>query len=516
MKKLFASFPLHPIIFSLFPIIFLYAHNIKELRINVVWYPLYFTILIALLIYTILYRLYRNSEKAAVLSSLVIIIFFSHGDILDLLFETPFLPKGIYLIGIWIVALFFTVRFLNRTKANLRSVNIFLTIVSLLLLVTPILTIISTELNRTTISSRDKVKTSSTTKAQNPPDIYYFIFEEYSSSKVLSENHGFDNKDIENFLTSKGFYVAKDATSNYPKTFLSLASSFNYEYLDFLTDKTSGGVSADQTVVNPLIEDNKLVAFLKSKGYKYYHLGSWWPPTGKNRNADINFVSSEIYLNLDEFTLHLLDTTIVASIIKNFFPQEFVNTDGYINHRNRTLYTVDRLKNEVPKLSGPKFVFAHLLIPHEPFVFGDNCQKVDQKEIAKEKKSKNFINQIKCTNKFIKEITDTILEKSKKPPVIVIQADEGELPIVNVLKEGETWSKASVASLKEKFGIFNAYYLPGMSVNLLYPDITPVNTFRLILDQYFEEKLSLLPDKNYIFPDLTKLYQFIDVTRKIK
>ncbi len=42
--------------------------------------------------------------------------------------------------------------------------------------------------------------------------------------------------------------------------------------------------------------------------------------------------------------------------------------------------------------------------------------------------------------------------------------------------------------------ILNAYFLPGESDGLLYPSISPVNTFRVILNLYFGGQYPLLED----------------------
>jgi hypothetical protein len=47
--------------------------------------------------------------------------------------------------------------------------------------------------------------------------------------------------------------------------------------------------------------------------------------------------------------------------------------------------------------------------------------------------------------------------------------------------------------------ILNAYYLPGEE-SRLYPTITPVNTFRIILDAYFGQDYPLLPDVSRYSP----------------
>jgi hypothetical protein len=48
----------------------------------------------------------------------------------------------------------------------------------------------------------------------------------------------------------------------------------------------------------------------------------------------------------------------------------------------------------------------------------------------------------------------------------------------------------------------NAHYLPEATHPQLYPSITPVNSFRLVFDEYFNAGLALLPDRTYVFPDL--------------
>ena len=56
---------------------------------------------------------------------------------------------------------------------------------------------------------------------------------------------------------------------------------------------------------------------------------------------------------------------------------------------------------------------------------------------------------------------------------------------------------------REELAILNAYYLPGVDAEeLLYPKISPVNTFRVILNAYFQENLPLLEDRSYLWVHL--------------
>jgi hypothetical protein len=84
-------------------------------------------------------------------------------------------------------------------------------------------------------------------------------------------------------------------------------------------------------------------------------------------------------------------------------------------------------------------------------------------------------------NKRLIPILRTIQQESATPPIIVIQGDHAGVE----------------ADQSFRMEIFNAYYLPGQAAGQLYESITPVNTFRLILDQYFGGQYKLLKDVSY-------------------
>ena len=70
--------------------------------------------------------------------------------------------------------------------------------------------------------------------------------------------------------------------------------------------------------------------------------------------------------------------------------------------------------------------------------------------------------------------------------------------------------------LRKKTGILNAYYLPDVDKSVLYPSITPVNSFRVIFNLYFNTDFELLPDEIYVFADSDHPYRFINMTEKVR
>jgi hypothetical protein len=86
-------------------------------------------------------------------------------------------------------------------------------------------------------------------------------------------------------------------------------------------------------------------------------------------------------------------------------------------------------------------------------------------------------------------VIDTLIESADVPPVIIVQGDHGPLPDLT-------------ENPAERLPILNAYYLPDVPMaDVLYPSISPVNSFRVVLSSYFEQNLPLLEDRSYFGPE---------------
>lgn len=526
MKKLLF---IHPLLFGLYPALFLYSQNINHFRVESLSAPLFISIIFSVSVFLLCRLVLRKPETSAVISLLLILIFFSYSRIKDVLKHSQ-ISLGSFRLGpdqtLFIVLIFTLVTLILLIfyyQQYLKRINRGLSILSSILIIITASSIIFSEIKmgRVTLSNLvseiNPLQSFSFTQEINTPDIYYFVPDRYAGNKTL-HSYGFDNSAFLKFLKNKGFYIAEDATSNYPKTFLSLGSTLNMEYLDFLTQKTKGGGTSDESIVTPLVQNNKVIKFLKSKGYSYIHVGSGWDPSRSNPNATRNFVMTNgRYPFADEFTSGFLQTTIAAPILKKLYPDILAvslkpkNND----HRSRVLYEFE-VFDQIIKIPGPKFVFAHILLPHDPYVLDKNCEPLTEKQIAARPEIENYLNQLQCTNIKMVETINKILANSPTPPIIIIQSDEGPLPIQNPIPPKFAWSKANDDSIKEKFPILNAYLLPNIKKSNLYPSITPVNSFRLIFNLYFNTNLPLLPDRNIIFTDNQNYYKFTDITDRLK
>jgi phosphoglycerol transferase MdoB-like AlkP superfamily enzyme len=98
-----------------------------------------------------------------------------------------------------------------------------------------------------------------------------------------------------------------------------------------------------------------------------------------------------------------------------------------------------------------------------------------------------YAEQVDYLNQKIIKMIDDIFAQSVTPPIIILQADHGPRSATDLSSFRNT-------NWRERFSILNAIYLPGKK-SVLYEGITPVNTFRLILNEYFATNYQKLPDK---------------------
>lgn len=145
---------------------------------------------------------------------------------------------------------------------------------------------------------------------------------------------------------------------------------------------------------------------------------------------------------------------------------------------------------------GPKFVFAHFILPHPPYVF-DRFGNAHP-ERTRAGNVEGYLEQVRFANSQIERIVGELLDRPEhEQPIVVIQGDEGPYPRLGDSIPG-AWAERPAGDLRVKYGILNAYFLPGPRSEFTeYPAITPVNTFRMIFNRYFGAQLATLPDTSY-------------------
>ena len=333
------------------------------------------------------------------------------------------------------------------------------------------------------------------------PDIYYIIFDSYERADKLLAYYNYDNSEFITELRHRGFYIVEESRSNYLNTSYSLNTSLNLIYVHELPLKPFF-----ETLSN--LEHNHVSAFLREQGYQIVVFQSGTGDTDK-QYADV-FIESEVEGErksrpINPFEQFLLKT----SLARLFFVKsddassENLNSNVFITSVNRQLDTrreiISHAFANLPNYAdqmGNYFLFSHIYLPHIPFLYGPNAEPLQYEENLStywyepppENYHEHYGYQIDYLNQEILDTVDHILSQTKKPVVIILQADHGDGNYIDQ-------NGLSQIGVDTRSAIFNAIYFSDGDYTQLYPTLTPVNTFRIVFNHWFGTQYPLVPDK---------------------
>ncbi len=502
----------HTFLLAAFPIIFLYQFNIAEVTFSQILPFLFASLIVALALFFIMRFFLKSSVKASLAVSVFLIQFFSFGHVAEATktWKPAGLDNELALSVIWIIGSGVTVLFLARTKWTLCDVSRILNVVAVTIILISLFSIgldtyATTNLEELPGPSRDLAAIKHLPVDMNKPDIYYIILDSYPSETSIKTVYNYDNSNFYDYLEKRGFYVARQSHSNYIQTYLSLASSLNMEYINYLAKKL-GTQTESKKIPLEMLMNNRVAQFLKNNGYTFVHVRSSWTSTDYNKYADLQINSGYG----SEFEIIMMQTTGLR-LAETWF--------GLIKDtaRAKTLAIFDNVP-KVAKLREPTFTFAHIVPPHPPYFFGANGEPVKRTKFKLKGRvwaqRDKYIAQLKFVNKKAKLMIDKIIANSASPPIIIVQGDHGPASLIYSDKS-HGWNNPSQEQLKERTKILSAYYLPGKKNVGLYPSITPVNSFRLIFNAYFKTNFKTLPDKTFYSIYKTP-YLFNEITDQVR
>ena len=523
MKKIYHSkikplfFFIPPISAAIFPILSFYKTNISDLSLNFIQNLLSYSIIGAFVFTLVIFLLVRDRNKSSLISTIFVLIFFSYGHLSDSLNNILFfqLPNGMVLgpdklllpiISILFLLISYKILIGKKSFLQIRSIINF----SLLILIGySIISIAQIEIDKKgTVYQNLPEQSDNFSTSSNAPDIYYIILDGYAREDVLNELYDYDNSEFISKLEKIGFFVADKSRSNYIHTYLSLPSSLNMRYLDELPEKY-GKDPHEGTSARHLISQNEITKQLKTSGYKIINFASTWEGTDESFLSDITYKEDDYFkilgknVSLDETNIIFLQTTLFSPFIKEVWGDAL---------RSRTLSTLQKLPT-IPHLEGNKFIMAHIITPHPPYVFDSQGNPVPGAEFEMadegiEKRSK-YLDQLKFISGQIIPVVEKIIENSPTKPIIVLQSDHGP---ASIFGKREEWLKNySEEGIKERSSILYAVYLPDQDYQQFYESVTPVNTFRIIFNKYFNQNYELFPDKTY-YTSYEAIYDFKDIT----
>lgn len=506
MKKfnhLFRCEIINPYLIPLYTIIFLYAFNIDSVPLNLLIRSTIISLIIVFIAFKFLHLFIKDIAKASLILTILLSMILFYGHIFRIL---PFFEiirtnnlvigknKVIVTIATFIFA--FTAILISRLEKVPKTIIKVITYSLLILISFNLLKIFSYKQSKHLSNIQvDLEEIKAKTESLKLPDIYYIILDAHTREDVLREIYNYQDNILTPYLQKNGFYIAK-SQSNYLETAKSLPSSLNMNYLEKLDSSKSP---------MDLINENLAAKLLKSKGYKYITFNSGVFLSEKSTIADIFY---DYNFGLNRFEQLYINTTVFSKLLRS------VKVDLNTFHRNRIISIFEDLK-EISRNEEATFTFAHILSPHPPFIFDSDGKPTNSDKRfslrdgatfpgTQEDYKSGYLNQLIYIDKKTVELVSEILINSSTPPIIIIQGDHGSTSLIDwnnkselsklTILPGKVFDPNNPLSLKERSSILSAYYFPNGGDKMLYDSISPVNTFRMLFNYYFQENYELLKD----------------------
>lgn len=347
------------------------------------------------------------------------------------------------------------------------------------------------------------------------PDIIHIVYDAYTGPAALEREFGLDMEPFLAQLESRGFSIARQATSSYYLTPLSLGSTFNYEHVP-VHELSGGQRGTDLQRVQQYFWGNRLFRRLKALGYTTYSLESGYIISDM---LPVDVSMRGRFIPLRRFVGLLLDLTPARPIHSLAGGQE----DEPHGDTFKTVRTSVELLPKLASRPSPKFILAHFPTPHLPIVLDENGERftADPQFLAMtrsrmieppasyERYYKGYYRQqIMGLNRLTLRMLDELIPKLARPTVIIIQGDHGsELDYI--------LDHPTIGRMKERYSTLNAIRFAGSRPDAFDERASLVNTYRIILNEYFGQQLPLLEDRFYFHEGPESRLVLFDVSGEI-
>lgn len=296
------------------------------------------------------------------------------------------------------------------------------------------------------------------------PDVYYIILDGYTSQESLRRFWGYDNTPFLDVLAAHGFRVVPDAKANYDQTMECMAAALGMDYPP--VPPSGFAAAAKESWLRRAIRDAAAPRLFRESGYEIINLSPF--RLGATR----------------EFCTYAgsIPTSVAASLLKRSAAGFFVS---HLEHRRVASLEIFARLSELARTPSPRprFVYAHVLMPHPPYLFDRQGRRWPAPRGADTQQA-DYLEQLRYVNQLAATAIRAILQADATPtPVIIVQGDHGSRALGDAGQGTESRT------------ILNAYRLADSGADAVYPGITPVNTFRLVLNQCLGTRYPFLPDR---------------------
>jgi hypothetical protein len=482
--KLIIFFKKYPLFLYLLPVFFVlhgFTENYdfvppKDALVLVIVYMGF-----ALVFLLLSWLFYKNWLKAAIIATFIMAFHFFFGSVQDMLRRlspASFLSRYVFLIPLFLCMLLVLVIGLKKRKGNIVRLAFYLNILLTLFIVIDIVWLASKTIHKKASGlSKEFVSCENCPR----PDVYLVIADEYVGNSELKEVFHFDDSAFLNQLKKRGFYTIPNSSSNYNFTPYSVASTLNMDYLD---------MSARQPLLGhtyETIRDNRFLSFLQYHNYRFYNY-SYFDFKGQPSYTRETFLPNKTRLITGQTFLSRVRKELRFLLVTKFKSKTEIRKDAYFSRdNNEKLYGLTLTAIE-QRTDQPKFVLAHLMMPHYPYYYDRNGKEFPFESLTEGNQTnrEHYTEYLQYANGRLLALIDHMLASSPHPPLIILMGDHG--------------FRHFNEKVDPKYYFCNlvSVHLPGNDYTAFTDSLTNVNLLRTVLNASFGQRLPYLKDTTII------------------
>jgi hypothetical protein len=326
-----------------------------------------------------------------------------------------------------------------------------------------------------------------------PPDIYVLIPDAYPGSLTLERVFAYDNEPFLEQLEARRFVVDRESHANYWFTSLTLASMLDMQHVGDIDGyaRIIDGESPYHPGWRIELANNRTFSLLREHGYKVIATDSGWEELAL-RSAD-SFLDAG---HLNDLEVALIRGSFVGDVVDVIVPNFIADS-----HRSLVTDAFESVRAIARSdESSPRFVLAHLPVPHRPFSFRADGSAVAWADtdrlhgrsphamgVSPAVYTALQLEQVRYVNDQLLMTVDTIMAESHGEAVVIVVSDHGpgnHLP-------GST----GLADLAARYRNLFAAYTPGERP---FPSGTsPVSVMSRLLNAYLGTHIPIAPPATY-------------------
>lgn len=269
-------------------------------------------------------------------------------------------------------------------------------------------------------------------------DIVVVVVDGYPMAWIAESWFGHDMEPIRSKLGAEGFTTPSVSWSH--NTFTSVALPTLLQ-LTQVVDTTADQDWQNQRTNHAVLRgENFTAGALRTAGFDYIHIESGWNGDICGR-ADVCLDSSWP----DEINWQLLGASALGPVMESRWASQNVGNSKTVVDQLVSLDVFDDGRHD--------FVYAHMMLPHSPFVVDEECILRPPVERIDTEDPDNVSSQLACVDGMLARIVDRVGPNT----AIMIIGDHGTATRDQLSRDTSEWTDADIA---ERLGAFLSYRMP--------------------------------------------------------